>query len=258
MANLTQKYTNPFADVEISPVQIGGQDISSKIAVRVKDDDGNWSITPAILSSDYKLIQNSIAKDVSADIMSRSGLQWSELKTLWDGKKFCQYHITNDPIVEINGGNESSHPIKVGLMVRNSYDGSGVFGLEVFACNVVCANQYHDRNRFGYFAIRHDNMKEFELQDALQNLSTGVQNVIAAAPIFNRMRETPLTVEHLIETKKKTTIPKSMWCDVIEQLALESRTVFGLYQALTFVASHNVQGFNAIGVGESISKVLLK
>lgn len=252
-----QKFSDPFSEVETQPLQINGQEITSKIAVRVKDDEGNWSNTPAILSSDYKLLKNSVARDVASDIMSRSGMQWKELKTLWDGKKYCQYYITEENVADISGGEIATHPLKVGIMSRNAYDGSGVFGFEVFACNVVCTNQYHDRNRFGYFAIRHDN-KEFNIQDALDNLSRGVSNVIAAAPLWSKMRAEPLRIEHIIAAKKETTIPKSMWCDVLDQLALESATVFGLYQALTFVASHNVQGFNAISVGESISKLLLK
>jgi hypothetical protein len=249
-----QQFTNPFSDVQIDQVQVAGESIASKIAVRVKADDGTWSITPAILSSDYKLINNAVARDVSSDIMSRSGHEWQELKTMWDGKKYVAFHITKTPLAQLEG---NSHPIHMGLMVRNSYDGSGVFGLELYACNMHCTNQYHDRNRFGYFAIRHDSAKEFDVQDALQNLSVGAQNVIAVGPHLAKMRALPLEMKHLLDAKKNVKLPVSYWGDVLDRLALEESTMFGLYQAFTWIASHDMTGINSISVGESISQHLL-
>ena len=186
-AKAKQTFGNPFADVQIDKIEIAGETINSKMAVRVKSDDGSWSNTPAILSSDYKLINNAVARDVSSDIMSRSGHDWKELKTVWDGRKYVSFHITTNPLAQIDGPG-ASHPLHMGLMVRNSYDGSGVFGLEVYACNLHCTNQYIDRNRFGYFAIRHDSANDFNVQDALQNVSQGIQNVIAVGPHLARMR----------------------------------------------------------------------
>lgn len=249
-----QLFTNPFADVDVAEVSVAGESIASKIAVRVKADDGTWGKAPAILSSDYKVIQNGIARDVASDIMSRSGQSWKELKTLWDGRKYTAFHITQAPVADVSG---LGHPIHVGLMVRNAYDGSGVFALEVYACNMHCTNQYHDRNRFGFFAVRHDNAREFDVQDALANLSSGVQNVIAVAPKISQLRGTDLSVKMLTDARVKTQVPKSMWGDVLLQLAKEEATAFGLYQALTNVASHEVGGFSQIAVGESISKFLL-
>ena len=252
-----QEYSNPWADVEITPVQIAGEDIASKMAVRVKDDAGAWSKVPSSVSSDYKLIRNDIARDLGDDIMSRSGMAWKPLRTIWDGKRLAAYHITSEPVASAEGGITAGHPIHVGMMIRNSYDGSGVFGLEIFACNMICTNQYIDRNRFGYFAIRHDNAADFDVSDAVANLSRGVENVLAVAPVLTEMRRRPLALEHVLQARKETEVPKSMWGAVLAQLALEEATVFGLYQALTFVASHEVGGFNSIRVGESVSRFAL-
>ena len=251
-----QLFTNPWADVEITPVQIAGEDIASKSAIRVKSDDGTWTKHPSIVSSDYRLIRNDVARDLTSDIMSRSGMKWKALKTLWDGKRLAAYYITEEKVAEAEGG-AVGHPIHVGMMIRNTYDGSGVFGLEIFAANMHCTNQYIDRNRFGYFAIRHDSGANFDVQDAVANLSSGVTNVLSVAPVLSQMRKTPLTLEHVLKAREETNVPKSMWGAVLTQLALEEATLFGLYQALTYVASHEVSGFNSLYVGESVSRFSL-
>lgn len=256
MAVVKQQYSNPFASVQIDPITILGETVSSKIAVRVQSDDGSWSETPAILSSDYKLIKNEVARDISSDIMSRSGYRWKELKTVWDGKKYVAFHITEQSLVNVGGGN-SDHPLHLGAMVKNSYDGSGVFGIELYACNIVCTNQYHDRNRFGYFSIRHDSAKDFDVQDALENLSRGADKIIAVAPVLKQLRATPLTIGHILSARKNIKLPVSYWGDFLSQLDKEEPTVFGMFQAFTYLASHEMTGLNAIPVGESISKHIL-
>jgi len=257
-----QVFSDPFTAVDIQPVQVAGENIATKLAVRVKADDGTWSRTPTVVSSGYNLIQNTLVKDVGDDIMSRSGHQWAALKQHWDGKRFISMWITNNPIAQVDGAqthSARSHPIHLGLMLRNAYDGSGVFGVEIFACNVACTNQYHDRNRFGYFAVRHIGQNTFDIDDALANLSTGAQNVIGIAPRLNQLRSTPLEVKHIMDARKNTQIPSSKWADVLDQLSKEEDggVLYGLYQALTFVATHEVGGLNSISVGESVSKHLL-
>lgn len=247
-AKVRQEFTNPFADVETSPVTVAGEEIASKVAVRVKADDGAWSRTPAIMSADYRLLHNNIARDVGADIMSRSGMAWRNLKTMWDGRRFTDFFISENRVVELENG----HKVAIGLMLRNSYDGSCVFGLELFMCNMVCTNQYHDRNRFGFYAIRHDSARKFDVQDALENLASGVERSIAFAPSINALQKKPLTTTAIIEAHKAETIPESMWGKAIGQLANEPGTMFGLLQALTFVVSHEMRGFNSITVGENV------
>jgi hypothetical protein len=261
--NLTKKmdqvFSDPFASVDIQPVAVAGEEIASKIAVRVKADDGTWSRTPAVLSSGYNLLQNSVVKDVGDDIMSRSGHEWRPLKRYWDGRKFIDMHITNAPITQVDGGN-SPHPIHLGLMLRNSYDGSSVFGVELYACNMVCTNQYHDRNRFGYFAIRHSGEGAFDVNDAVANIGAGANNIIAIAPKLNQMRLTDLTIQHLVDAQKSTEVSTPRWGDVLEQLGKEPDmgTLYGLFQALTFVATHQVGGMKSLKVSESVGNYFLK
>ncbi len=260
-----QEFTNPYAPVQMEPVAVAGEEIASKLALRVQADDGSWSKTPEILSSGYQLITNEMARDAADDIISRSEMGWTTLKTHWDGRRFYNMYITADKIAQLDGEGREVNPIHLGMMIRNSYDGSGMFALEMFACNMVCSNQYHARNRFGYFAIRHTASSEagqlsFDIDDAVKNVGQGFENVIAIAPKLSEMRSTELSSDAILNAYNNTNIPKSKWNNVLEALSKEPDrgTLFGLYQALTFVATHEVGGRNSIKVSESIGEYFLK
>lgn len=253
---VAQIFSDPFASVDVQPVQVAGENIASKCAVRVKADDGTWSLVPSILSSGYNVIHNTVLRDFGSDVMSRSGHEWNPLKRHWDGKRFVDMWITRDAVTQVDGG----YPIHLGMSLRNSYDGSGLLGAEMFACNMVCSNQFLNRNRFGYFAFRHTGKESFDIQDALQNLGSGLQKVIDVAPRLNGMRKTDLTVRHIIDAKKNTEITHPRWADVLDQLDKEpdAGTLFGLYQAMTFVASHVTGGLTSLRVGDSIGNYMLE
>lgn len=247
-------FTNPYIEAALRPITVGGEEVPSKVAVIVPDDDGKRHVV-GIQAAGYNLIQNSLANDVAIDIFSRSEYDWKTLKQHWDGRKYVQYFITEQKITQITNGGD--HAIHLGAMIRNSYDGTSAYGMEMFACNMECTNQYISRNRFGYFAIRHIGDHKFDIDDGIKNISQGAQNLIAVAPKIQALRDSQLTLDDVMEAKEKTQIPHSRWGDVIDQLKKEEGTRFGLFQALTFVASHILTGYNAISVGDSISEYMI-
>ena len=220
----------------------------------VNDDNGEPKLS-GILSKDYNLIKNSAAKDIGDNIKSRSDYLWEELKCFWDGKKYAHYYISTEPVTEIENG--GTHPIHLGIMLRNSYDGSSCFGLEIFACNMQCANQYISRNRFGFFAIKHTDNEAINIEDAVTNIGIGAQRLIEVAPKIGELRHKALSVDDIRSAKKNTSIPNSRWGDVIDKLGDGESNKFGLFQAMTNVASHKMTGFNSITVGNTITEHFL-
>jgi hypothetical protein len=235
---------------------VAGQEVS-KTAVMVIDDEGNKQLA-GIQGPEYQLIPNSMAKDTVDDIMSRSAYKWQPLKTLWDGKRYVGMYRTEEKITSFSNGQE--HGIYLGLMGRNTYDGSGAFGIEVYALNCVCQNQYINRNMFGFFAIRHTpgEAGKFDVQDALVNIEKGAQAVIEIAPKLRLLREEPLTTRHIYDARESTSIPTSKWGTVLEQLSKEEQNRFGLFQALTWTASHELTGLSALSIGDSVGSYFLK
>jgi hypothetical protein len=225
----------------------------------VQDSSGAYQVM-GILGRDYQLLSNRKVRDYAEDIMSRTGQEYGgyhNLKTLFDGKRYVDFFASNNPIVSVQNGKEL--PIHLGLACWNSYDGTRASGFECFALNPFCTNQYHSRNRFGFFAWRHtgaDN-RQLDVDDALSNLAIGAQNVIAIAPAIKLLKAAPITAEAITTAHAKTEMPTSKWGEVLGQLAKEEGSLFGLYQALTFVASHSLNGLTAISIGSTITDHLL-
>lgn len=259
------KFSDPFAEVKQEPVEVGGDKVS-KVGIRVMDDEGNFQLA-GIQHANWNLIKNSVAKDVGDNIMSRSPYEWQELKCLWDGKKYAHYFITKESIAQIDtgagtildgtDGGRVNRALHLGMMMRNAYDGSGKFGMEMFACDYSCTNQFVSRKRFGYFAVYHNDKDSWHIDDAIANISVGAENLIAVAPRIQELANTPLGSDDIIDAYKNTKIPHSKWGDVLARLAVEQATMFGLYSALTYIASHELKGFNAIAVGDSITEHII-
>lgn len=230
--------------MQLEKVQVAGQEVA-KSAVMVRDDQGNMQLA-SIQGQQYQLITNSMARDFIDDVISRSDHVWNPLTSHWDGKRFVSLYITQNKIGVIESG--EANEIYLGLKVYNSYDGSSCFGLETFAFNIKCSNQYHHRNRFGFFAIRHtpDQTKAFDVQDAIQNISVGTQNVLQSIPSLEDMRNKPLSVPMLTDARSKLPIPSSQWGNVLERLSVEETTKFGLFQAVTWLTTHKMQSISGI------------
>jgi hypothetical protein len=254
---MKQEFSNAFADVEIQPIQVAGETVPTRVAVRVKDDAGEFGLA-GIVGRDYQLLPNRKVRDIAEDIMSRTPDEYGgfrNLKTAFDGKRYVDYFVSNNPIASIVNGDTTG--LMLGLMVWNAYDGSRKTGFECFALNPFCTNQYHSRNRFGYFAWRHSPGQGVDMEDAITSISHGVQNIIAIAPRLGLLKHTPLALPLIIEAKAATKLPQSRWGDVLDQLGEESDSAFGLYQALTNVASHKLTGMSAIDIGSSITEFFL-
>jgi len=275
------KFSDPFTEVKAERTYIntgdGQQDIP-RTAVMVKDDSGVFRLAGSV-STDYQLIDNRLARDIASDIFTRSegkGLKWQPLMKAHSGKdedgrergkemvsfngRRYLHHFVSDPIPELDiNGEETGHDIRLGALLRNAYDGSAKFGMEMFMFNYMCENQYYSRNQFGYFAIRHtaDARNRFDLEDACQQLSNSVTRAIEIAPRLKAMQRIPITVDSIIEARQKTKFPGRNWGDVLRELDKQQKTRFGLYQAMTHVASKSLHGLNAIDKGTSVTDFML-
>lgn len=255
---MAPKYTNPFTDVKLDKVSAGGVEIN-KVSVMVKDDEGSYQCA-GVMGSGYNLITNEFAKDTLDDIKTRSGYNWKSLKSFFDGRKYVEHFITKEKITSLHNGKEQA--LHLGIMGRNSYDGTGAYGIELYACNQVCLNQYYSRNLFGYFAIYHTDSQSYLIDDAVQQISVGANKLIEVAPMIQSMRSEKLTTKLIYSVKaglkeNKSELPQSKWGDVLDRLAVEEATKFGLYQALTYVISHQLKGLNSISIGNGITDVMV-
>jgi hypothetical protein len=253
-------FSDPFTPVETQPIRVAGQTVPSRIAVRVQDDSGAFQVQ-GILGRDYQLLPNRKVRDVAEDIISRTSDElggWDNLKTLWDGKHFVDYFASRKPIATANGSH-SKLELKCGLMVWNSYDGTRKVGFEVFALNPVCTNQYHSRNRFGFFAWRHDpsEASRIDVDEALQNISSGIGNIIKAAPMIQELKARPLDLALVQAARAQTRLPTTSWGEILSRLSGQEQNAFGLFQAMTDVTTHELKGLSALEAGTSVTEHFL-
>lgn len=249
-------FSDPFAPVEIQPITVAGEKVATRVAVRVKGDDGAFSVQ-GLVGADYQLLPNRKVRDLAEDIMSRCPADYGgfrNLKTLFNGKHYVDYFASNNPIARATNGTVTE--LNLGLMVWNAYDGTRKVGFEIFALNPFCTNQYHSRNRFGFFAWRHQPGQggKIDMDDALQGITTGARNLIAIAPAIGELKHRELDHQMIVSARKDTDLPTTRWGDVLDQLGSEDPTAFGLFQAMTNVASHKLTGMSAINTGTSIAE----
>ena len=247
-------FSDPFAEVKLQKPMVGEKEMPNQ-AVMVKSDQGEFEPVSSV-GPGYNLVPNQMCLDLADDIMSRSDYNFEPLKTLWDGKRFVQMYISGESFASIH-----QNELKVGLMFRNTYDASGAFAMELFMCNQICTNQYHHRNRFGFFALRHtpDSVGQWDIQDAIENIGAGIGRLIETAPQVQQMMNEPLTVDHVTEAcYRMNKLAPSLWSNILIRLRAEEQTRFGLFQAMTGAASHDVKGFNTLTVGNRIGEYFLK
>jgi hypothetical protein len=257
------KFSNPFADVEVQPIHVAGEQVPSRVAVRVRDDNGAYAVA-SIMGKDYNLVPNQRVRDTVDNILSRTHATYGgfeNLKTYFDGKRYADYFVSKNPIAEVSGGS-GRQDLKLGVLAWNAYDGSRKIGFEIFALNPFCLNQYHERNRLGYFALRHDHedANQFDVGDGIEQVERGVQNLIDFAPLIERVRKTPITPEIILQAKHTiVSFPQTKWGDVLDALYADpdKANAFGLYQALTSVASHRLAGLSSIDVGSEITEAFV-
>jgi len=241
-------FSDPYQMAELRPVSVDGR-VAKRQAVVLADDDGQPHDL-AFMGMDYNLVQNSLCRDVMSDVMSRSEHDWKILKQHWDGRRFVSMHVTTSEITVIENG--TAYPIHLGMSILNSYNGSTRFGFELFLFNLLCANQYFSRNRFGYFAMRHTNQAadQFDLDDALANMGRGVEHLLQYGPRLKALMGTPAGLNDLVAARKAINMPDKYWSQVLGRI--EEPTQWGLFQSMTNVASHDVGGFRSLSVSDAI------
>ena len=268
------KFSDPYLEVRIveSNFNLGdGAFLSANRQVIVMEDDAGKPRPVGNVSMKYPLVQNSLARDVMLDVMSRTEHNWLPQRTIWDsnlagtpgrgGGRLNEMWRTENPIEVISedrNGETRKHPIHIGLMARNSYDLKSVFGFEMYLVNGYCTNEYICSNRFGSFIMRHTQSSagQFDIPDALQNISNGMERLIEVAPVLKAMQSKELKVEDIVTARHKLAkLPKACWYDVLG--LIDRPTQWELFQALTTVCSHNIKSFRSIDVGNSIGNYFL-
>lgn len=251
-------FSDPFTEVVERPLYADSV-LSSRRAILAKDRDGEFREV-GVVAGGYQLIHNTLALDIISDIQSRTDFNWRTLKTVWPadkGNKFIQLDVSERKIDTFDH-NGQTNEMYLGMMTRNSYDGSTAFGFELFLFNMLCANQYINRNRFGYFSIRHDDNRSFDILDSVRSVHDGVQRAIETAPRFRSLQSRSLDVNGLVGIRHDLdkSMPGHGWGETLKRL--DGDTEWDLYQAMTNFLSHERDGLSSFRQNDQITGYFLK
>jgi hypothetical protein len=232
MKRLNLEELDPLAPVAKEQLQTGSGVKSSRYAI-IMDPDGLRQEV-GVVSEDYQLIPNRIARDVALDILTRSGLSFEERSLAFDGRRYRQRWVIPEFSVEPKLGDF----VRLGLDVVNSYDGTTPFSLSFIAERLQCLNGMVVDFILGAFRFRHwgenGRFKE-ELETAVSTLTMLGENSEKLLPGMKRMVETKIDRPTIQGTFKELELKDNLIAPVF--MKIDGETEWDFYNAFTRVLS---------------------
>jgi hypothetical protein len=235
---------NPFQEIEVTPLysKDGMRSRGKSVRIRDENSEDSWNEL-GVVSPNYLLIHNSKVKEVVDQIASLSPIKdWNEKKLFFDGKRFV-YSIVSDQITaEISVGDL----VRFGLIGYNSYDGSRVLSVGMYAEHVVCSNGMTSDTYFNRFIFRHHqgniNWDE-QVEQAFRSILPGARSkLFRFAKLLYQLKNKEVTTNDLkqIRADYLSNLAVNNWGKVVDRfLADEDHNAFGLLDACTRVFWHN-------------------
>lgn len=242
--------SDPFAPVRLSPVAVNGSAVP-QVGVEILNDEGDWEALN-IHSQGYQLIPNSLVQQAALEITSRSSMSWTEERTIWTGR-FLSILYRSDRMIQLP---EVGDAVSLGLRVENSYDGSAKFRLALMAFVLSCRNGLMSPRLFTTYTVKHTTSKEFDIEEAVEILNSGVAALEVLAPRIAGLARMPLTVRRLAAVSRNVELPNRDWGHVLQQLE-PARTMWDLMQAITHRVTHNTRGRSLITTSEEVGDYFL-
>ena len=235
---------NPFQEIEVTPLYSKDGMRSRGKSVRIRDDSSeeNWNEI-GVVSPNYLLVNNSKLKEVVDQIALLSPIQdWKEKKLFFDGKRFV-YSIVSDQITaEVSVGDL----VRFGLIGYNSYDGSRVLSVGMYAEHVICSNGMTSDTYFNRFVFKHHqgniNWDE-QVEQAFRTILPGARSkLFKFAKTLYQLQNKSVTINDLklIRSDYLSNLAVNNWGKVVDRfLSDEAHNAFGLLDACTRVFWHN-------------------
>jgi hypothetical protein len=233
MKRLNLEELDPLAPVAKEQLQTGSGVKSSRYAIIIDPEGARQEV--GVVSADYQLIPNRVARDVALDILTRSGLSFEERSLAFDGRRYRQCWVIPEFSVEPREGDF----VNLGLDVVNSYDGTTPFSLSFIAERLQCLNGMVVDFILGAFRFRHwgeENGKfREELEDGVSSLTMLGENSEKLLPDMRRMVETKIDRPTVQSTFKELELKDNLIAPVF--MKIDGETEWDFYNAFTRVLS---------------------
>lgn len=126
--------------------------------------------------------------------------------------------------------------INLTLELMNSYDGTTKVGFKYGAYRLVCTNGLIVGERFRTLMKKH--FSSFDIYEIVDQVAEAFEVFERNTEIWKEWRNTPiLDAENFLEKSKA---PKKVIKAILERYTLEEQNKWGLFQATTYVISHDI------------------
>jgi hypothetical protein len=233
---------DPYADVEVTELAARDGMTSGARSVRIADSEADTGWREAgIVSPNYLLVRNRDAQSMAHAIADRSGLPFREHRTIFDGKRYALVLTATEGVTEqVRVGDV----LGLGLMLRNSYDGSERLSASVIVYRLLCGNGMVAGQLFHRVAFRHGLRSsgwQEELGRSMAMLSAAPAGLRRFAEAASRLSRMELTAARLKALRKGplAALPLTVWARALDRTLLhEEATMFGLLNGGTNTLWH--------------------
>ena len=240
---MATEHLDPYAPIEKRPLQVSDGMQSSAFSVRIEDheEETGWNEV-GVVSKDYLLVENARVRDLAFEVAGRSQLGFRQEKTFFDGKRFMLALTARreDALIDVCEGD----PVGIGLMFRNSYDGSTRLSARLFVHRLACKNGMIVPSLFHQVRFKHDfsgHGWETETERALSMLQSSRAGLQEFAEAAQALASTRVSASRLREIRGEVLpqLPLTTWGKTIDRFLLEEQLDgFGLLNAGTNVLWH--------------------
>ena len=202
---------NAYAPIRKVPLDYNGI-ASSAFAVQmereIKDKEtelltNQWKEV-GVVGNKYLLIPNTEVKDLADDIAEQSRLDWTPLKTFFDGRRYFYGMQCRTTTEEVKVGDD----VGIGIGFWNSYDGSTALSFRLFLVRLACTNGMISKDTFQSFRFKHDSSSEGyeeEIMKAVDTIDNCSSNIDTAVNGLRKMVDTTFDIDEM--KKVRTLIP---------------------------------------------------
>lgn len=261
---------DPFASVNLIPMSAEGR-TTTRVGLYLEDSETGQEAFVTDHSTEYQLLSNELADQLALDALTRADIGTPQrlsalmannnVKSInlhkrnpkqedvvWTGKQFFTRYVIEDISFKIDNG--TSDNVILGIQAKNSYDGTVAFGIEFFALNMLCFNQFYWGSTLGSFVFKHNKgqFSEDQLSDAISMVQLGAEKFLALLSLVEHAQALKFNLLDLITFQERLLNRKPQWSQgltgkVIASLPFEENMNFWqAINAFTEVTTHEVGG----------------
>lgn len=244
--------SDPFANVWLEPMEAQGKEVPRQ-AVMIETNEGTPRFVAAH-SPNYKLVPNQNAWDMVHDILDAAQLKGEESRIYWNGKKFLG--LITIPDFEMDDPS-AIQPLRMGIEVVNSYDGTLQLGVRYMMQRLVCSNGLYVSQVLGQWRWKH--LESVDIDAGAAYTRDAGDRFLSLQSSVKEMGERDIdltTVLHWHEKLKLKGWTDSHTGKVLDNL--KEHTVWGLLNAYTYVTSHHISDIAGADLSSKVCDLALQ